>query len=371
MKRLFLLCMLPIAAFAQKPFTLKGKIGKLNAPAVIHIYYGIAEEGVDHADSAILKNGVFTFSGTVKEPTLARVMLMHKGENPMLTRSPDFITVLLDGTVTIAGTDSLVHAKVSGNTLVNDYLAVNKQKEVQHKRDADMWLAEVAAPVKDPEFANKYGALTQQTQAIRDAIDVSYIEKHPDSYLSALLLSWHAPNDSLKMVEELYNGLSQQVKDTRLGHYIAGRLDSRKAILVGGIAPDFTAPDANGKPVSLSAFKGKYVLIDFWASWCVPCRKENPNVLNAFQQYKNKNFTIIGISLDRDVEKEKWLKAIEQDHLGEWTQVGELLGWRSEVAQQYNIKAIPQNVLIDPSGKIIAKNLRGEELQQKLAVLFN
>jgi len=131
-------------------------------------------------------------------------------------------------------------------------------------------------------------------------------------------------------------------------------------------APDFTLPDVNGKPVSLSSFKGKYVLVDFWASWCGPCRQENPNVVSAFQKFKNKNFTILGVSLDRPGQKENWVKAINDDNLA-WTQVSDLKFWESMVVNMYGIDGIPFNVLVDPAGKIIAERLRGEDLEKKLS----
>ena len=117
--------------------------------------------------------------------------------------------------------------------------------------------------------------------------------------------------------------------------------------------------------MSLSSLRGRYVLVDFWASWCGPCRAENPNVVKVFQKYKDRNFHIIGVSLDRPGQQEKWMKAIHDDKL-EWTHVSDLQFWNNEVAKQYGINAIPQNLLLDPEGKIIAKNLRGEELEAKL-----
>ena len=133
--------------------------------------------------------------------------------------------------------------------------------------------------------------------------------------------------------------------------------------IVGQPAPDFTLPDVNGKPVSLSSFRGKYVFVDFWASWCGPCRMENPNVVNAFQQFKDKNFTILGVSLDKT--KAPWLKAIADDKLN-WTQVSDLKYWESAVVPLYKIEGIPYNILVDPRGTVIARNLRGAALLEKL-----
>jgi peroxiredoxin len=132
---------------------------------------------------------------------------------------------------------------------------------------------------------------------------------------------------------------------------------------IGQMAPDLTMNDVNGKPVALSSFKGKYLLVDFWASWCGPCRQENPNVVNAYNRFKEKNFTVLGVSLDQD--KTQWLQAIKDDGLV-WTNISDLLYWESKAVGLYGIEGIPYNVLLDPTGKIIATDLRGEMLEQTL-----
>ena len=142
------------------------------------------------------------------------------------------------------------------------------------------------------------------------------------------------------------------------------------AMLVEGAkAPAFKLPTDDGGTVTLSDFKGKYVLLDFWASWCGPCRHENPNVVKAFNSYKGKNFTILSVSLDQPGKKDKWMKAIHDDHLT-WNHVSDLKFWNNDAAKLYGIQAIPQNLLLDPDGKIIAKNLFGDDLEKKLAEIF-
>ena len=146
---------------------------------------------------------------------------------------------------------------------------------------------------------------------------------------------------------------------------MAEKIEIAKKLGIGKVAPDFTQNDTLGNPVTLSSLRGKYVLVDFWASWCGPCRRENPNVVKAFQKFKDKGFHIIGVSLDQPNAKDKWIKAIHDDQLT-WTQVSDLQFWKNAVAVEYGIQAIPQNYLLDPEGKIIAKNLSGDDLDKKL-----
>ncbi|HMK19905.1 MAG TPA: TlpA disulfide reductase family protein [Chitinophagaceae bacterium] len=143
-----------------------------------------------------------------------------------------------------------------------------------------------------------------------------------------------------------------------------------KTLWVGKTAPEISLPDTEGRTVKLSSFRGKYVLVDFWASWCGPCRRENPNVVQAFNQFKNKNFTILGVSLDRPGQKEAWTQAIKEDNLT-WTHISDLKYWQSEVVPLYQLSGIPFNVLVDPDGKVVAENLRGNALEQKLQEFLN
>jgi thiol-disulfide isomerase/thioredoxin len=202
----------------------------------------------------------------------------------------------------------------------------------------------------------------------------NFIINNSDNFASVLALI------NLGSIDEYYD-LYKSTSDTLDKYYLENNwisnikedLKAKETTSIGAIAPNFTINDTNGKPVSLTNFRGKYVLIDFWASWCKPCRDANPNLVRLYQQYKPKGLEIIGISLDDTTrtinERNNWLNAIESDNIN-WIQVSDLIGAESEAAKLYGVKSIPSTFLLNKEGKIIAKDLNGTLLNQKLSEIF-
>jgi peroxiredoxin len=220
------------------------------------------------------------------------------------------------------------------------------------------------------EVLKYYTELNEANNKIEGERLKVFIAQHPDAFASMYLLSNLSSNLPAVQSEQMYAALSKRYKETTLAKSILKSIGAMKITAIGKMAPEFQQTDTAGKIVKLSDFKGKYVLLDFWASWCLPCREENPNVVKAYKLFSEKGFTVLGISLDQPGKKQAWLDAIKQDGLS-WTQVSDLKFWNNAVAVQYGVRAVPQNFLLDKEGKIIAANIKGDELTKKLNEIFS
>lgn len=373
MKKIFILVSIFFSAsvFAQnKKATLKieGDIKHIK-DTVDWVYVTYAASGKRITDSSKVENKKYGFALNISEPTQASFRISKSGINKRTTTRKDYATVFLQGgKIKISSVDSFANVKVKGSKANVEFVKLNHQLKPYNEQLEKLY-------VQYTEYRKAKNTIEQKAvEAKIDSLEEkmnsdvygNYVKTNAGSPLALYALQRFAGYDiDAAKVEPLFNQLAPAVQSSESGLAFQTKIETAKKLGVGKNAIEFTQNDTLGNPISLSSFKGKYVLLDFWASWCGPCRAENPNVVKAFSQYKDKGFTILSVSLDQPGAKDKWLKAIHDDNLT-WTHVSDLQFWNNAVAKLYGIQAIPASFLLDPQGKIIGKNLRGEELVKKL-----
>jgi len=352
MKRLFyILIVLPFFGFGQTSansknnntngFEISGNISGYNDGTSVSFLN--QQTGVPEKQTSF-KNGKFVINGNLSEPSI--IILVFGDQPPAVPLFIENSKVKIEGDKNNLDKLSITGSKTE--TQFEEYSELMKPYQSMFTPGAEKNADSVAAVEK---------------------ISEDFVKKHPSSYVAPLaIIRILQSSENTVKADKLFKMMSEDVKQSSLAKYLDQQLALARINPIGSEITDFSENDTSGRKVKISSFRGKYVLIDFWASWCRPCREENPNVVAAFNKYHQKDFTVLGVSLDQ--AKQAWLNAIKTDNLT-WTHVSDLKGWGNQVATMFHITSIPQNILIDPHGKIIAKNLRGEALNQKLEELFN
>lgn len=353
----------------SEQFTVIGEVS--NLPEGTVLLEEVSMDGLIAIDSAQPGNGgKFELKGSAPEPRMYR---LHFPNNRYILLSTGGGNIKINADYTNLERSYTVSGSASSEGL-KQMITVMRE----HMGDMNRMQIVIDTLSRNGDTAKLQSAVASLREL--NASLTRYMENYADSSKSLpnALFAAQMVNPQVEgaFLEAFAQSLESRFPDSKLAQQFIDKYDERKAqqqqtrngLPVGVAAPEITLPTPTGKEVSLSDFRGKYVLIDFWASWCGPCRRENPNVVRAYNQYKNENFTILGVSLDNN--KDKWLKAIKDDALT-WTHISDLKGWQSIAARDYRVSGIPVNFLVDPEGNIIATNLREDDLTNKLNEIFS
>ena len=342
------------------------------------IYVAYADDHKIFEDSTYLNNGTFSFTGHATAINTGRIVLGHegKGHDYSVFRGNDEVLIYFgQGNLFINSTDSLCNAKFTGSKVYDEYTTYNKEIggspiEMMKAANAD-FASGTDEQQKDSSYKKAVADRYYKRLRNRAEKQLQFAKDHPDSFFAVVGLLEVSNKNNVRLIEPVYRALSTRLQATNEGQDIEKIIEAAAITAVGKQAPLFTQKDTSGNPVSLADLKGKVLLIDFWASWCEPCRAASPNLKTQYALYKSKGLEIISVSIDN--KRNSWLNAIKEDNLP-WLQVSDLKGQENDVARLYGIKGVPSFFLIDRDGKIIANNsnndLLGESLNKKLAELF-
>lgn len=337
--------------------------------------------GLVAKDTVKVENGKFEMKGKITEPAFYFIQLEGAQSKIPLILENGELTVVINK-------DSIQKSKVSGTYNNDEYVTFNEeitkvQKKLMDFQTKNTQLMNTAQQSKDTAVINglmkEFSKIQQEVGEASKAKYLTYAESHPKSFITALIIQGmlNDPSTDVKKAEALYNGLEESLKNTKPGKAIKVKLTEIKTPSVGVTPPPapaaanwrtaFSAPNPDGKIISLKESLGKVTIVDFWASWCGPCRHENPNVVAIYKDLHSKGLNIIGVSLDKDAKA--WKEAIAKDKLT-WNQVSNLKFWDEPIAAQYKVESIPATFILDASGKVVAKDLRGDALRAKIEELL-